>query len=70
MADHRHACNRERTEALVISDELAQIAEVYGTECRDHVRAALAANPDIHWMTVVDLEVLEWDRNRRAILAS
>ena len=69
MADRRQTCNRERSEALHIADELAQIAEVFGTACRDHVRVALGANPDIHWMTVVDLELHEWDRNRRAALA-
>lgn len=51
-----------RTEALNIVDELSAIAEVYGTQCRDRVRVELAANPDLHWLDVVDLTLIEWER--------
>lgn len=59
----------ERAAALQIADELILIAEVYGTQCRDRVRSALAANPDLHWMNVVDLALIEWERTRPSMAA-
>lgn len=58
----------DRNEALLIADDLALIAEVYGTTCRDHVRRALAANPHLHWQAVIDLTLTEWERVERAPL--
>lgn len=59
----------DRASALQIADELILIAEVYGTQCRDRVRTALAANPDLHWMNVVDLALIEWERTRPSMAA-